>query len=93
LLYIFFGAKRGENTLRRYLIAGLVLATQATPALAAHNFYVVVDAAGYCAVVDSESTATSDLKIIGDKGGYASKEAADKALKDSAKGQCKNVFR
>jgi hypothetical protein len=44
-------------------------------------------------VVQSEPSATSDLKVIGDKRGYASKEAADKALKASAKGQCKNVFR
>jgi hypothetical protein len=76
---------------RRYLIASLLLAAQAMPALAADNFYVVVDRAGYCAVVNSQPTATSDLKIIGDKGGFASKEAADKALKESAKGQCKNI--
>jgi len=89
----FLGGKKGENTVSRYLIASLFLAAQATPALAAGNFYVVVDTAGYCAVVESEPSATSDLKIIGDEGGYASKETADKALKDSVNGQCKNVFR
>jgi hypothetical protein len=89
----FLGGKKGENTVSRYLIASLFLAAQATPALAAGNFYIVVDTAGYCAVVESEPSATSDLKIIGDEGGYASKEAADKALKDSVNGQCKNVFR
>jgi hypothetical protein len=75
----------------RYLIASLFLAAQAMPALAANNFYVVVDNNGYCAVVQSEPSATSDLKIIGDKGGFATKEDADKALKESAKGQCKNI--
>ncbi len=77
--------------MRKCLIPSLLLVAQAMPALAANNFYVAVDNAGYCAVVQSEPSATSDLKIIGDKGGFASKEAADKALKESPKGQCKNI--
>ncbi len=56
------------------------------PAVAKH--YVVLDTVGNCAVVDAKPSA--GLKIIGDKGGYASLESANKALKDS-KAECKDV--
>ena len=49
--------------------------------------YVVVDTVGNCAVVDAKPA--DGLKIIGDKSGYASSEAANKALKD-AKPECKD---
>ena len=57
----------------------------ASPAMAEH--YVVVDTVGNCAVVDAKPA--DGLKIIGDKSGYASSEAANKALKD-AKPECKD---
>ena len=41
-------------------------------------------------MVDSKPSAGSNLKIVGDKGGYTSLEAANKALKDS-KAECKDA--
>ena len=52
--------------------------------------YVVLDEVGHCTVVDSKPSAGSNLKIVGDQGGYTSLEAANKALKDS-KAECKDV--
>ena len=52
--------------------------------------YVVLDEAGHCTVVDSKPSAGSNLKIVGDQGGYTSLEAANKALKDP-KAECKDV--
>jgi hypothetical protein len=48
----------------------------------------VLDTVGNCAVVDAKPGA--GLEIIGDKGGYASLESANKALRD-AKAKCKGV--
>jgi hypothetical protein len=56
------------------------------PTTAKH--YVVLDTVGNCAVVDAKPGA--GLEIIGDKGGYASLESANKALRD-AKAKCKGV--
>jgi hypothetical protein len=56
------------------------------PAIAKH--YVVVDTLGNCAVVDAKPA--DGLKIIGNKEGYASIEAANQALKDS-KANCKGM--
>jgi hypothetical protein len=56
------------------------------PATAKH--YVVVDPVGNCAVVDAKPA--DGLKIIGDKGGYASLEATNEALKEA---KCKDVVR
>ena len=50
--------------------------------------YVVLDTVGNCSVVDAKPGA--GLKIIGDKGGYASLESANKALKDF-KAECKDT--
>jgi hypothetical protein len=46
------------------------------PAIAKH--YVVMDTVGNCAVVDAKPA--EGLKIIGDKNGYASSEAANKTF-------------
>ncbi len=54
------------------------------PATAKH--YVVVDPVGNCAVVDAQPA--DGLKIIGDKGGYPSLEAANQALREA---KCKDV--
>jgi hypothetical protein len=56
------------------------------PATAKH--YVVLDAVGNCAVIDAKPE--DGLKIIGDSGGYASWESANKAMKD-AKAKCKDI--
>jgi hypothetical protein len=48
----------------------------------------VFDTVGNCAVVDAKPA--DGLKIIGDKGGYTSLEAANQALKDS-KAKCKDM--
>ena len=69
-----------------------------TPAPAKH--YVVRDTVGHCAVIILSAHLNlapgnvwarpgDDLEIIGDKGGYASLESANKALND-AKVKCKN---
>jgi hypothetical protein len=77
--------------IRAAVIASLVLAS-ASPASAAGMFFVVVDAKGYCSVVQPKPAADSGLTIIGEADGYASKEAADAALKGSPAGTCKNIF-
>jgi hypothetical protein len=41
-------------------------------------------------VVDSTPGQSSGLKIVGDKGGYSSSDAASKVLKDMTK-KCKGV--
>jgi len=56
-----------------------------SPVVAKH--YVVLDTVGNCAVVDAKPG--DGLKVIGDKGGYASSESANKALKD-ARAECKD---
>ena len=56
------------------------------PATAKH--YIVLDTAGNCAVVDDQPGA--GVKIIGDKGGYALLESANKALKDF-RAECKDI--
>jgi hypothetical protein len=75
---------------RGLIASGLVIAL-ATTALAAAKYYVIVDPVGNCAVVDSKPGAGAGMKVLGNKDGYPSKDAADKALKDSSKGTCKGV--
>ena len=58
------------------------------PAIARH--YVVMDTVGNCAVVDAKPA--DGLKIIGDKNGYASSEAANKTLSD-AKAESQSMLR
>jgi hypothetical protein len=58
------------------------------PATAKH--YIVVDTAGNCAVVDYQPGA--GVNLIGDKGGYALLESANKALKDSG-AECQGTAR
>jgi hypothetical protein len=45
------------------------------------KYFVEKDTVGNCSIVDSKPSAGSGMKIMGDKGGYASKDAAEKALK------------
>ena len=64
-----------------------------TPIHAAGIFFVVVDKAGFCSVIEPRPSPDSGLTNIGEENGYASKEAADLALKASPKGTCKNIPR
>ena len=49
--------------------------------------YLVLDTVGNCSLIDAKPN--GGLKIVGEKGGYASKEGANQAMKDEAK--CKVV--
>ena len=80
--------------MRKYAIASILVVTLATSALAAGaRYYVEIDTVGNCSVVDSKPSANSGMKILGDKGGYASKEDAIKALNGLPKDKCKGVVK
>ena len=55
---------------------------------ASARYYVVLDPVGSCAVISTEPS--SGFNTIGDKSGYASLAAANKALND-VKAKCKRV--
>jgi hypothetical protein len=76
------------------VLASLVAAALATPALAATaEHYAVIDTVGNCAVVDTKPSPydISGLKILGQKGVYSSMDAAQKALKSDSS-QCKGTI-
>jgi hypothetical protein len=50
-----------------------------------------MDTVGNCSVVDSKPSAHAGMTILEDRGGYASKEDATKALKGLPKDKCKGV--
>jgi hypothetical protein len=72
----------------RYAILGLLLVTLATPAFAAEHF-AVKDTVGVCSVIDTTPSRVSNLRILGNKSGYASPDAAEAALKS---GGCKDMI-
>jgi hypothetical protein len=75
--------------MRPYAITSVLMLALATSALAAGTkYFVEKDTVGNCSIVDSKPSASSGMKIMGDKGGYASKDAAEKALKGL---KCKGV--
>ena len=67
----------------RPYIVGLV-----SPALAAAQHYAVEDTVGNCSVIDARPSA--NLKILGNKGGYDSVAAAQKALGSGS--SCKGMI-
>jgi hypothetical protein len=73
------------------LAASLLVVGLASTALAeAAKFYVVKDTVGLCSVVEGEPSA--GLTPIAEKGGYESRDAGKKALKEvSEKAGCKGV--
>jgi hypothetical protein len=78
--------------MKRLAIASVVVFALAAPALAAGaRYYVEMDTVGNCSVVDSKPSAHAGMTILGDQGGYASKEDATKALKGLPKDKCKGV--
>ena len=82
--------------MKTYLTASLLLIALATPAFAAEHF-AVVDTVGNCSVIDTKPSAykisgkISGLKILGDKNGYATLSAAEKALKSEGS-RCKGMM-
>ena len=79
--------------MKLYAIAGFLLVTLATPALAASQHYAVVDTVGNCSVIDTKPSPydISGLKILGDKIGYSSPAAAEKVFK-SGHSECKAMI-
>ncbi len=75
---------------RRPIIATLLLIGLATPAFAASDqpaprqglHFVVEDTSHMCSVIDSRPG--KELRIIGNKQGYPSRDAAEQALKGMA---------
>lgn len=66
--------------MKRYLIATLILAAAATPALAAAGqHYVVEDTEKFCSVIDAAPS--KNLKVLGDRQGYGSRDQAEQAIK------------
>ena len=65
--------------MKNYLIAGLILAATAGPALAAAQHFVVEDTEKYCSVIDASPS--KDLKSLGQKQGYGSRAQAETAMK------------
>ncbi len=66
--------------MKRYLIATLIAAAAATPALAAAGqHYVVEDTVKNCSVIDAAPS--KNLKVLGDRHGYSSRGQAEQALK------------
>ena len=78
--------------MKSYVLAGLLLVGLATPALAAEQHYAVKDTVGNCSVIDARPSATknSGLTLLGNKGGYDSEAAAQKALGSGA--GCKGMI-
>jgi hypothetical protein len=78
--------------MRTYLIASIAVGVMATSAFAAGaQYYVEKDTVGNCSVIDSKPGASAGMTILGNKGGYASKDEAVKALNALPKGKCKGV--
>ena len=78
--------------MNKLAIASLAVFALAAPALAADaKYYVEMDTVGNCSVVDSAPSAHSGMTLLGDEGGYASKEDATNALKALPQDKCKGV--
>jgi hypothetical protein len=79
-------------------VTGSVAPTQseaASPSSSANSpatarYYLVIDPVDSCAVIDTKPSPVSDPNTVGNKSGYASMAAANKAAND-AKAKCKRV--
>jgi hypothetical protein len=76
--------------MKRYVAATLLIVGLAAPAFAAEH-YAVMDTVGNCSVIDTLPSHVSGLKILGDKSGYGSPNAAEKAFK-SGGSDCKSLI-
>jgi hypothetical protein len=66
--------------MKRRLIAAFALAALVTPALAASGqHYVIEDTQKFCSVIDAAPS--KNLKVLGQKQGYGSRDQAEQALK------------
>ena len=73
--------------MKRYLIATLILAAASTPALAAAGqHYVVEDTEKFCSVIDAAPS--KNLKVLGDRQGYGSRDQAEQAIKGLSCKRC-----
>jgi hypothetical protein len=77
--------------MNKLLIASVLtvgLSTQVLAASAPTQHFAVIDSVGNCAVVDTQPSKASGLKILGDRHGYNNEAAAQKALGP----QCKSMI-
>jgi hypothetical protein len=78
--------------MKKMTMVVIAVAAMTGPALAAGaKYYVERDTVGNCSVVDSKPSGHAGMKLLGKKGGYASKDAAMKALKGLPKGKCQGI--
>jgi hypothetical protein len=78
--------KRSPLHLRKANEAPSVPSSASVAPSATTRHYLVADTVGNCSVIDSKPS--DGLKDVGEKGGYASKELANEAMKQEAK--CKS---
>jgi hypothetical protein len=77
--------------MKKYIVASLVVVGMTASAFAATKYFVTVDTVGNCSVL--EGGPSEGQTAIAEKGGYDSKEAAEKALAEIRKDEktCKGV--
>jgi hypothetical protein len=77
--------------MRKIVVASVLVFGFVTASVAADKFFVSVDTLGNCTVLEGPPSAGQ--KALGETGGYASKEAAEKALAELRKDTttCKGV--
>jgi len=77
--------------MKKYLLASALIIGLTGSAFAAAapnsptNHFAVKDTVGVCSVIDVTPSHASDLKIIGNKSGYASEKEAASALNSGCK--------
>ncbi len=76
--------------MKRFAMAILLVGFASTALAADAQYFVVTDTVRQLLGGRLEAGKTSGLKIVGDKGGYTSADAASKVLKDMTK-KCKGV--
>jgi hypothetical protein len=83
----------GTSEMKNYLLAGVLIigfagsafaAAEISPSSPAKHF-AVKDTVGVCSVIDVAPSHASDLKILGNKAGYASEKEAASALDSGCK--------
>jgi len=78
--------------MKKMTIVLIAVATMTGPALAAGaKYFVEQDTVGNCSVVDSKPSSNAGMKLLGNKDGYASKDAATQFLKGLPKGKCQGI--
>jgi hypothetical protein len=77
--------------MKKFVVASLVVVGMTASAFAAEKYFVTVDTVGNCTVLEGGPSAGQTA--LGEKGGYDSKEAAEKGLAEVRKDEktCKGV--